>query len=562
MKVDKSSEARKKEKQIAELEQQLKRTRTTLKNLKTRLANMQTRIESVARSSPFQRMSHLRERILTLFDHLGKLTGKLRKDKRLSREDKALIDELYQGVVGGLKDNLPDLETPDEFREEATEARMRDAFKAFRVEPPQKEQRDIRKLYLSLSKQYHPDLARDEKERAHFHHLQQQINEAYQAHDFQALADLAQLWEDPREQAPATLDALDSKIGRLTNQLRLLKDQQERLSREIRQLRDSELGQLLTHIDGLERSGLSFGDIMQVDALEEMTGLLEKLKAALEDTDRQGKMSPFLQEVLDELTAAVPGSEDMLFGMLAEMLEDDDEDLFWDEEDYLPNPNPRFPVGTAVRIARKSEEYYVDEREREHFFSLKGYVGTVTAAYLGEEDRPVYAIDLDIESMKRLPAGFIKFRGETYRNVEYIRENVLARDDRSPDSPDEAQVVFREILYRHLLADLPPEQRKRLQGILLAAPEKSDEQNWVAYLEEHLSLPFSARTRGLFSGVDPGRKVKVIGSLGYSPEDGLIVRVKTGKQEFLLPLADLAGTDDGRVAQMLDDYFAWFELLL
>ena len=87
------------------------------------------------------------------------MVSKLRKDKRLNRQDKALIEEMYRGFTGGMgkrcriwKPGWRACSEPGGRRQ------IPDAFKEFRVEPP-KEQRDIRKVYLRLSKQFHAPTA-------------------------------------------------------------------------------------------------------------------------------------------------------------------------------------------------------------------------------------------------------------------------------------------------------------------------------------------------------------------------------------------------------------------
>ena len=101
MKIEKSAEMRRKEARIEELEEQVKRTRTTLKSLKTRLSNTQQRVEEIHREM-FNKASRMQERLMQGLKNLEQLTQKLRKDKRLSRQDKELIEEMYRGVAGGM----------------------------------------------------------------------------------------------------------------------------------------------------------------------------------------------------------------------------------------------------------------------------------------------------------------------------------------------------------------------------------------------------------------------------------------------------------------------------
>ncbi|MCB0595627.1 MAG: DnaJ domain-containing protein [Lewinellaceae bacterium] len=564
MKIEKSAEVRRKEARIEELEEQLKRTRTTLKSLKTRLSNTQQRVEEIHREM-FNKASRMQERLTKGLKNLEELTQKLRKDKRLSREDKELIEEIYRGVAGGMGGGMPDWEAQAAERAEnqEEEAKFRDAFKEFRVEPPKEEQRDIRKLYLRLSKQFHPDRASNKKEAKQFHQFQQQVNEAYEKHDIQALLDMEQIFgetgDEPENGETATTDVLDHKISRLQNQLALLQQQQERLSEEIRQLRKSDMGQALTEVDSMERAGFSIEEGMGLQQLEPIVEILEAFEKALRDTDKKGKMSPLFEDIMGQMMLAINPLAAMMDEMMGE--DEDFDDMFWDDfddDEFYPNLDPEFPVGTYVRVAEEIKMDYFDVNNGAGSFSLKGLSGIVSAAMFDEEGEPVYNIALDTDSMKRLPRSIIVEEGADFNVLYYLEEDLLVEQKGKKKEPaKKVAQTYRTLLYQNAFSELPPEQDQRLQAILLANPAASDEANWLAYLEQHLHFPFGAFTHGLLSNWRRGRKVTILAYGGFAPEYGLIVQARIGRQTDFVPLAEFYGSPGSKEDQILEDYQEW-----
>ena len=256
--IDKSSEMRAQEVRIEALEKAIKKKRTSVKSLRTRLTNLEAEIREVGEQlsnlafSMLERTMRLQQEMKVLIDKLLKKRW-IKRRKDLAKEIKKGRAEL-EGSTGmdGMDEILEAMgEDPEGWRERRAKeqagqegAKDRATFFAqFKQEPSQEEQRDIRQLYLRLSRKLHPDKATNEAEAQQFHGLMQQVTAAYEAHDVEALLALEQRYldDDPEglETLPAEqqLSARAQKIARLERELSFLTQQADRLSAQIKSLR-------------------------------------------------------------------------------------------------------------------------------------------------------------------------------------------------------------------------------------------------------------------------------------------------------------------------------------
>ncbi len=572
MKIDKSDEIRQKEARIAELETQIKRTRSTLKGLKTRLGKTQQRVEEMQREI-FDKVSRMQERISATLQRLEELMNKMRREQRLEKEEQDHIEQLYDILVGGMQDHLPDPEeaADSDPEEEEERAKYREAFREFRVEPPREEKQDIRKLYLRLSKLVHPDRARNEREARKYHQYQQQVNEAYEKHDIHTLLDLEQrfseTWEDADpEEATASVDALDHRISRLEHQLNLLQQQKERLSREIKGLRQSDMGQMLTGVDSMKRAGFSMDDTMGLSQMEEFVKMMDAFESAIRDTAKRGEPSPELEDLMQYFQTDTLSLE----ALLNEMIEEEvGANFFWEADEYedydqmglSENPNPKFPPGAYVRIRAAASLGYVDENFQTRDFNIKGLTGVVSEALI-DDDVPVYNLMLDSSSMKKLPKDYIELEGPEFHVLNALEEPLLGAEKRKKlESLQRVRKTHRTLLYENIFSELEEKQAHRLQSILLDQPEADDTTNWLEYLEANLSFPFKAKISGDIKQTGKDQPVTVVNYGGYSPDHGLIVQVQKGRELEFIPLYQLIANPRTKVGRILKDYEQWYVIM-
>ncbi len=191
--------------------------------------------------------SRIERRLGPLQREVESLRGEVRLlEKRLSRLLRAsqpLSDEELDAVPGADKDGDETwYHTNGRFSEERCQERTA------QERGNGTEHEYLRRLYRTLARLLHPDLARDQKERLEREHLMRLVNQAWERRDLEQLQRLAAVWKTTDERAPTDdLDELRQRIAR-----RELEETQ--LVRRLRELERSELGQLLQRgSDGVSR---------------------------------------------------------------------------------------------------------------------------------------------------------------------------------------------------------------------------------------------------------------------------------------------------------------------
>lgn len=329
-KVAKSSIVIQKEKELKELQKQKKKIQTNLKRQKTILDTLKTNIVDMQRqmaSGVFSRMFDIN----TLKTEITDLLYQVKRSRKIRKKDKEGLDEFLADWersfdFSDLGFDMEEMErqraqaghNTDEFdRQKAFEF-----FKEFEIQPEVEDQKAVRKLYVKLAARFHPDKAKSKREQEQFHQLMQRINTAYQHGDMQELLDIQQQYGDLQTLADVEVgkesvlvDFLDVEIEREKQELSLLESQLERVKKEVKNIRASELGDMLRVNQEAERYGYGTLD----DAAEDLKTSYEEMEVI-----RDG-----LKEFLE--TGIMPKKlEEIVMGPSMEM---DDFFMFGDEED-------------------------------------------------------------------------------------------------------------------------------------------------------------------------------------------------------------------------------------
>ena len=566
--IAKSPELLAQEERLKELLKQLKKARTSLKSLKTRLNNMKLKISDTQREVTNK---HLRfqERLSTLYKEITELVEHCKTFKNLTEEDEEALD----GIAGGLNQiddelDLQGQEFEDYISSDAFESdhkeRTKGIFNQFKVEPTEQEKRNIRKVFIRLSNQFHPDKARTEKDRQSYHTLMQEINEAYQANDIDKLLELEQVYINEETNIPSnsavTIDLLDQNIKKIERDLAFIQSQSARTSQEIKTLRKSDMGQMLTEIKRMNNDGLELDEIF--DQQDQSLDELEKMHVALKKCKANGNLDKLYEELdrfNEENRGAIEEFLDMMIG--AEEWDDDDDDDSWlnddwdDDDEVLPEVKPvplskqKFPVGTSVKI---KTDYYLDEEIPWNFLGEQGRIKEV----LQIDSVIKYFVELDSKALKNIPSEIVDVLIELEIEFSVIELSTSSlKKSKARDKQVQTLSTYRNIMHKRIWSHLGEEKEKAMQDILLAHSTKSDAENWDDTLTKAIEFPTTFVTCSSFP-LPPNTEVSVLKMAKYKEDIGHQVNIKYKGNAYVFPLKHLRSRQKGE-KELLNLYTEW-----
>ena len=579
--VAKSAKVLEKEALIKDLQSRLKKKKTALKGLKTRLKNTQYSITEIQRAGSGQIMSKMTQ-MEQLRLELVDLVKKMLKMKGLSRSDKAVLKDMEQKLAdenlfgadfqtyrAKMKDK-DNVDFENQFGEEER-AKMRDIFQTFAVKPNKEEQKNIRKVFINLSQKFHPDKASTKADEVEYHEMMQKINEAYQAGDIQTLLELERLFLsdnlDLTKVQALSIDVLQKEIDRLERDLQFIENQINRNSQELKNLRSSDLGKMLSDMKKAEKEGQGMDTAL--GQLDESIDKLQTTKATFEACIKVGNTQPLEEMMLAESTNQA--SEAEMAAMLQEMMQgrmdpndlvdmvdfqDDDDDNYFGFEELTKVKNAKFKKGNSVKIAKNCYD-------ESNGIALGGMIGRVISIRNNSKQEILYKIELDSISLNKLNIDFVKNAIEDEVDFWHfeIRETDL-KTCQVRDRISDTRGAYRTLLHQHKWYFLTKAEQKRLLAILLEVPAESDLDNIWLHLDTNLKFPVQVKSRGLME-FNKGEKMEMIGIEGIKPEFGIIVKMKYRKSKGTYPLFDLAADKkDAKAKQVLEDYFNYAQEML
>jgi len=604
--ISKSPEVLKQEALIKKLQAQLKKRKSTLKGLKTRLENSKKEIEEVQFKASTQ-MVGIMERMDEVRREIAELSEKMKKIKGLSKRDQHALEEMTEAFTQEdmfgedfqefQRKKAEQMEGNFDFEENAR-AKIRDLFEGLQVQPDEQEQKDIRKVFVKLANKFHPDRARTKKEELEFHEMQQKLNDAYQSGDIQTLLDMERMYLleelDLSEAKSYTVDVLAQAVLKLEKEVQFINNQISRCQAEIKNLRNSEFGSMLTDLKKAKKEGYGF-DAQMVE-MEAMLQMLMKVRDVLKDSVEEGKISDSFMEMAmggmgGSMNGFPGGDADISPEELAQLNEVMGE-LFGkggpmngmskQEKDNVSPEQLEEMLGSLFgkngsdffdRVNAEAEKAYVDAKYKPaqtvritkaighpalKKVKLKNFVGRVIDVGYTNDKQLEYTISLDSVSLKQLPKEVFEISDDLeidFQDVDVLEKALAPCEPR--DTEEENISTFRSMFHQYKWKHLGTAQSKRLQKILLTHPDKNDEYNWKVYLSKEVKYPFTAYTTGMVDG-QVNKEMIVSDILGYNDDFGFIADVNIGKKIGQFPLFDLQAKDKkSPVYHLLKDFCEW-----
>ncbi|MFB2979807.1 J domain-containing protein [Microseira sp. BLCC-F43] len=249
------------EKEHQSLLKKIKRKRTELNNFVEQMRSLATEIFHRATPS-FRKMSELDQEIHALFKDIL-------NDSKLSKKNRKKVEKLYKnlqyaGVISPKLDEEPedteldelfegdDSVPPHEHRQQQQAQRELENGSATRSD----ESRKIRQTFLRLAEIFHPDMVTDTETQMRHTEIMKEINKAYQEGDLARLLEIEQQHQAGESIDNNSEDEVTGKCNRIEQQNQILKQQYENLKRELRLVKKTPEGAMVSDCKRVKKQGI------------------------------------------------------------------------------------------------------------------------------------------------------------------------------------------------------------------------------------------------------------------------------------------------------------------
>lgn len=318
------------EKEHQSLLKKIKRKRTELKNFVEQMRSLATEIFHRATPS-FQKMSELNQEIHALFKQIL-------KDSKLSKKNRQKVESLYKnlqyaGVISPkLDDEAEDTELdelfenddstpPHEHRYHQHQQAQRESENGSATKSD--ESRKIRQTFLRLAEIFHPDMVTEPETQMRHTEIMKEINKAYQEGDLARLLEIEQQHQAGESIDNNSEDEVTRKCNSIEQQNEILKQQYENLKRELRQVKKTPEGAIVSDCKKVKKQGIE--PIEQIiEELETQIDMVSQIRDFIRDFKKQ-KIS--IKEFIE--------GPDLMRRMQRDTIEEIYEQMFGDFDEFF-----------------------------------------------------------------------------------------------------------------------------------------------------------------------------------------------------------------------------------
>ena len=285
---------------INSLNEKHKKLMTQIKRKKTELSNLTQQIQ-ILNQEMFNKSRQFDEKINNLDREIHALFEKILSKKSLGKRQKQKVIDIYRTLQltgrislrpdyffesssANFQDDVRDnweYSTEKDFFEDNYDDDQNDSkfYEQPDISQP-RPSRDLRKIFLKLADQFHPDKATEEETRVLYTEIMKEINVAYQT------GDLARLLEIEREKNQETLNFnqndSEKECERLGKEIELLSQQYEQVKAELREVKNTPQGNMVKQYRKAKQNGQDFIKIMLEETKLEIS-YLKKLRDFVKD---------------------------------------------------------------------------------------------------------------------------------------------------------------------------------------------------------------------------------------------------------------------------------------
>ena len=294
------------EKEHQSLLKKIKRKRTEVKNFAEQMREVATQI--FHRGTPiFEKQTEINREVHAIFEEI--LTK--RKLGKKTRQDIIGIYETLQ--IGGLispksldseTDSEADSELDELFESDHQEDNFSDRFTdnhhqeqtSITAETARTEEsRKIRQMFLKLAEIFHPDKVTDSETQMRHTEIMKELNKAYQDGDLAKLLEIEKQHQAGESIDYSSEDDLTRKCKILEQQNSILKNQYENLKKELRLVKNTPEGALVSEFRQASRLGINPMD-MFLQQMEKEIKVMQEIRDFVRDfRDQKMTIKEFLK---------------------------------------------------------------------------------------------------------------------------------------------------------------------------------------------------------------------------------------------------------------------------